>query len=330
MQSEFRQDVVSGDWILIAPGRKKRANSFVRVGKRPRSLKEGCPFENFENHKNVIISNYFDQGEDWRIKVLANKYPAVVHSHKEPKVIKGGKNSIYSVFPGIGHHELVVTRDHDNDYSKLNIKDASLVLQVFRDRYLEFIKDKNMSYVSIFHNFGVGSGGSIYHPHYQIIAIPIIPPDIRHSLHGSKKYYEVHKKCAHCAMIALEKKDKKRIIFENKSAIVFAPFVSRTPFEMRVFPKEHSPYFEETNPEVMADIAECLQAAINKIDKGLDADYNFFFHTSPILDKKKYHHYHWHIEVLPKLTHLGGFELNTGIAINVVDPNEASKLLRNA
>ncbi len=329
MQSEFRQDPVSGDWILIATGRSKRTHSFIS-GKNIRSSKKDCPFDDPDKKGNLIIANYFAQGKEWRIKDIQNKFPAVIESYKNHPLVKGSRKHIYSTFPGVGHHEVVITRDHDKDYSKLSIEDASLLLQVFRDRYLEFLKDPNLSYVSIFQNFGIGTGGSVYHPHYQIIAIPIIPPDVRHSLHGSKKYYEIHKKCVHCAMIALEKKEKKRIIFENKSAIVFAPYVSRTPFEMRIFPKEHSPYFEETNPEVIADIAECLQVSIGKINKALKSDYNFFFHTSPTIDKKQYHHYHWHIEVLPRMTHLGGFELNTGIAINVVDPDHAAALLRKA
>lgn len=330
MESEFRQDIVSGDWILIAPRRARRGHSFIQRIKRVREPKKTCVFEDPEKYGNKVIGTYLDHGHDWRIKIIRNKFPAVAHSHRNKKLFKETKKSIYSVFAGIGHHEIVITRDHDAGYENLDIEDASQVLQAFRDRYLEFIRDRNLSYVSIFHNSGLSAGASVYHPHYQIVAIPIIPPDVRHSLHGSHRYYEEHKRCVHCDMISLEQREKKRIIFENKSAVVFAPYVSRTPFEMRIFPKEHSPFFEETNPETMTDIAECLQVSINRMKKALACDYNFFVHTSPIANKSHYHHYHWHIELLPKLTHLAGFELNTGITVNTVDPDHAAKLLRKA
>ena len=125
-------------------------------------------------------------------------------------------------------------------------------------------------------------------------------------------------------------KKKKRIIYENKGAIVFAPFVSREPFELRIFPKKHSPYFENTLDIDLSYIADALQFALKRIEKKLDdADYNFFIHTAPLKNKKRYSHYHWHIEVLPKLNISAGFELSTGIEINVVDPDFAANILKH-
>ena len=130
-------------------------------------------------------------------------------------------------------------------------------------------------------------------------------------------------------MVKWEKKENHRIVYENKSAIVLAPFVSREPFELRVFPKKHLPYFEDTPQNIMEDIVAALQKALAKIEKKLgDPDYNFFIHTAPLKDKKKYSHYHWHIEILPKFNISAGFEQGTGIEINPVDPDEAAKILR--
>ena len=258
--------------------------------------------------------------------VVENKYPAFTHVN----VCAGlGKYGPYSVMEAIGHHNLVITRNHYKNFPRLSKKTAELVFKAFVDYYKILANDYCLAYVSIFHNWGPKAGASVYHPHYQIIALPIVPPDIEHSLEGSVNYYKKHKKCVHCVMLDWELKEKKRIIYENKSAVVLAPFVLREPFELRVFPKKHLSYFEETPPAVMRDIVSALQKALQKMEKRLhDPDYNFFIHTSPIRDKNKYKHYHWHIEILPKFSISAGFEQGTGIEITVIDPDHTAKILK--
>jgi len=143
------------------------------------------------------------------------------------------------------------------------------------------------------------------------------------------KFFQKHKKCVHCEIIKHEKKEKKRIVYENESAIVFAPFVAREPFELRVFPKKHFPSFRNTPKKDLEGVVEALQKALLKIEGRLhDPDYNFFIHTAPVKDEIKYPFYHWHIEVQPKISISAGFELATGVEITIVNPNDAAKILR--
>ena len=201
----------------------------------------------------------------------------------------------------------------------------------FRERYNTLRKDTNLEYISNFHNWGPKAGASIYHPHYQILSIPVVPPDVAYSLDGSFKYFKEHKRCVHCTQITWEKKQKKRIITEDKNAIAFAPFVSKEPFEMRVFLKKHSPFFEEASDEDLKSVAKVLQASLRKLEKAVkNVNYNFFIHTAPIKERSKYKHYHWHIEIVPRLNISAGLELDTNIEVNSVDPDEAAKILRNA
>jgi len=131
-------------------------------------------------------------------------------------------------------------------------------------------------------------------------------------------------------MVQAEKRDQKRIIFENKFAIAFAPYVSRSPFEVRVFPKKHSSYLEDSSESEISAMVEALQQVLKFAKAKLnDPDYNFFIHTAPVLEKAKHGHYHWHIEIRPHISISAGFELSTGIDINVVDPDEAAKLLKS-
>ncbi len=324
--SELRQDLVSGDWIVIAPAREGRPHPFALKSSRKRAPRKGCPFEDPPSTNHAEPALQVNDRQGWRVIIVENKYPAFAHRAVCSPIWRRGP---YAVTDGVGHHDLVITRDHDSDFPALSRAAANEVFRSFQDRYLMLLADKCLAYVSIFHNWGPKAGASVYHPHYQIIAIPVVPPDFEHSLAGSTRFFREHKTCVHCAMIRWEKKEKRRIIFENAGAIAFAPFVSRSSFEIRVFPKRHLPYFENTPENDIADVVEALQASLRMVRRRLgDPDYNFFIHTSPIRDKKHYKNYHWHIEIMPNINISAGFELGTGIEINSVDPDHAAKILK--
>ncbi len=328
MKSELRQDLVSGDWVLISPGRGKRPSQFKDTIRRVRSPKKTCIFEDPSKAGGGMVILSMPNNKNWRLQAVPNKYPAVTsegvwETHE-------GRRGPFFVLPGYGHHELVITRDHDNNFPKLIRKDATLLFQAFMERYKSMAADSNMSYISIFHNWGPKAGASVYHPHYQILGIPVIPPDIERSLNGSLNYAKKNKDvCVHCTQIEWEKKQGKRVLFENKDAISFAPFVSKEPFEMRVFPKKHRPYFEKTKESELKGIVEILHKTLQRLEKRLgNPDYNFFIHTAPVRNRQEHDHYHWHIEIFPRTNISAGFELGTTIEINPLDPDEAIKYLR--
>ena len=185
-----------------------------------------------------------------------------------------------------------------------------------------------MKYISIFHNHGREAGASLAHPHSQLIAIPILPSDIRRSLSGSNVFYRKHEKCVHCAMLDWERKDEKRIVFQNKDFIAICPFVSRDAYEVRIFPQRHSAYFEETTDEGLALLTEVFQEALKRLYEKLDNPaYNFYLHTAPV-DGGEYPQYHWHFEIIPKTETSAGFEFGTGVEISTVEPEKAAKILR--
>lgn len=329
MDSELRQDLVSGDWVAVAPSRLKRPEEFKRREKRKKAPLKNCPFENPQDGAlgEPILVHTDPKTGKWTLQIVPNKYPAFTHKDVCPALIKHGP---FFVVGGAGHHDIVITRDHNKNFSHLSFSAANRVFQAFRDRYLMLFNDKCLAYISIFHNWGPKAGASIYHPHYQMIAIPVIPPDVEHSVRGSRRWFKKHKTCVHCKMIEWEKKEKTRVIYENKGAIAFTPFVSREPFEVRILPKKHLPYFENTLDEDIEFIVDALQKSIQLLRKSLkDPDYNFFIHTAPLRKKENYKHYHWHIEILPKVDISAGFELGTGIEINPVDPDFAAKILKN-
>ncbi|HEY4496768.1 MAG TPA: DUF4921 family protein [Candidatus Paceibacterota bacterium] len=327
--SELRQDPVSGDWMINAPERAKRPHDFLPKRKKRKSTpKSRCPFEDLKRSGNwppiVLVTNKNE--DDWRAVIIPNKYPALMHKRSCATTSYRGP---YKLLSGIGHHDVLVSRDHNKNIAHLNLRDGMAIFRALQKRYKMLIADSCMVYASAFMNWGEGAGASLHHPHFQILTLPITPPDVEHSLRGSQDYFRKNNKCVHCEMIGDEVKSKKRVILKNKYAVAVAPFVSRQPFEVRIYPLRHRPYFERVKDGELESIVDLLQRTLLRVEKKLnDPDINFFIHTAPVQYQNRYKHYHWHIEILPKITVQAGFEKGTGVDINVIDPNKAAELLR--
>jgi UDPglucose--hexose-1-phosphate uridylyltransferase len=328
--SEFRQDIVSGDWAIIAPGRAKRPDQLV--GKKPvrkMTSKRTCPFE----FGNLCASGQWPPifpgivTEKTEIIVIPNKYPALALAHADA-CAQDGMHGLYHTKTGVGEHELVITRDHTKTFADLAPRTAGDVFEIFQERHRALRKDPCIAYISTFFNWGSWAGASVWHPHYQILGIPIVPPHIAHSLKGSEAYFKEHRRCVRCDVIRSELKEKTRVIAKNADAIAFVPFASKHPFEMSIFPLKHVPSFGHTPAPVVRSVAQLLQKVLGSLKRNLhDPDYNVFVHSAP-LNYQKYPHHHWHVEILPKTTISAGFEFATDININIVAPEDAAKILR--
>ena len=324
--SELRQDPVFGDWILSAPLRGIR-HKFEGRAKFVLS-KNKCPFDNlvkFGNFSPVLVYDN-DNKNDWFLQVIPNKYPAV--SHEKCGLIS--ERGLYKSQVGSGFHELVILKDHDRYLGQYSLEEMKKILKAYQDRYLSLSKEKCVEYISIFHNYGKEAGSTVPHLHSQILALPIIPPDVNHSIEGSRQFFHKHNKCIHCEMLKQEIKEKERIVYENQSAVVFAPFASKVNFETRIFPKKHSAYFEKSSDNELASFADAMRFIFSSIYNNLkDPAFNFFIHTAPTIRKNDYSHYHWHMEILPKFGITGSFELGTGLSVISVVPEDGAKILKN-
>ena len=325
LASEFRQDPISGDWVLLAPSRGVGIKFEGRM--KVNLPKNKCPFENpakFGNAPAILVYQN-ESKNDWFLQVIPNKYPAVSLGRCDTAEQKG----LEKFQAGVGFHEIVIYRDHDRHLADFTSNEIKRALTAFQERYNNLANDACVKYISIFHNCGKEAGSTVSHPHSQILALPVIPPDINHSINGSHRYFTEHGKCAHCQILNQELKDKKRVLYQNKSMVVFVPFASRTEFEIRIISKNHSAYFEKVEEDELGDLADALKFAFSKIYKKLkDPAFNFFIHTAPTAQKQGNGHYHWHVEILPKFDVWGGFELGTGMDIITLAPEKAAQILR--
>lgn len=354
--SELRRDPVSNEWVLIATARSKRPSMYKEKRKHAIQPRGTCPFCNLEKSGTTEYSLLYPlnertayakrlkkdgdiqtmHGKKWSLAVVPNKFPALIPGLGLEKSQQG----VHEVLPGRGYHEVLITASHILDIGRMPLDRVQEVLKAYQERYIDLCQQKHIKYISLFHNHGKEAGASISHPHSQILAIPVIPRDVRSSLQGSKKYFKKHKRCVHCDMIKWERNKKVRIVYENKDFVVLCPFSSSVAFEIRIYPKKHSSYFEEIKPNQLKTLSQCFKVSLNKMYKALgNPPFNFFLHTSPcdgvagsagsyIRKNKNHDHYHWHFEIHPKLSIWAGFELSTGLEISTVDPEFAAETLR--
>lgn len=324
--SELRQDLISGDWVVIATGRAKRPEEFAEYKRLPTDNNiADCLFcDPIKSGQEEDVLIYRTADNDWSLRVFPNKYPAFSKG-KIPRSLEEGP---YFAMTGTGYHEVIVTRDHHRHVNQMEPVALAEVFDAYQERYLDLMNKKTVNYISIFHNYGKEAGASINHPHSQIMGIPVISPYVNLELEEAEKYFRNNRHCVFCVISEYESQVRRRVVFENDDFIAFCPFASRAAFEVWVMPKKHSPYYERITDDSKLKLAEVFGAALNSIYKALgDPPFNFYIHTAPC-DGKDYPHFHWHLEILPHTATWAGFELQTGIEISTIQPEVAAEFLR--
>lgn len=329
---ELRRDPIVGRWIIVATERAKRPQSFVQhVPGDKRD--ENDPFVHGAEAKTPAeVLSYRPAGTKpntpgWWVRVVPNKFPAL---DKDGELLREG-DGMYDMMNGIGQHEVVVeTPEAGMQISDLPQDQVQEVIWAFRDRCVELFKDPRYKYVMVFKNYGEEAGASIWHAHSQIIALPVVPKNVQEELNGAKKYYDYKERCVYCDMVSQELKDGSRLVMENDLFVAFCPYAARFPFETWILPKRHEAFFTDITKSTVQDLAEIYRGTLRKLKLALnDPAYNIVIHSTPP-SAGAAPHYHWHIEILPALSRVAGFEWGTGFFINPVPPEEAAQYLRDA
>jgi UDPglucose--hexose-1-phosphate uridylyltransferase len=238
---------------------------------------------------------------------------------------------IYDRVDGVGAHEVIIeSPDHFASLATLPTAHVGEILVAYRERLLALRKDHRLEYVLIFKNHGVAAGASLEHPHSQLIATPILPELIAEELEGAGRYFRMKERCVWCDVVRQERRDGIRLVLEEEGFVAVAPFAPRFPFETWILPTYHRPSFESLEADEVDALARLLGDLIARLGRLFeDPPYNFALHTAP-LKAADPEHFHWHLELMPKLTRLAGFELGTGFFINPTPPEDAARFLRQA
>jgi UDPglucose--hexose-1-phosphate uridylyltransferase len=326
---ELRKDPIVGRWVIIATDRAKRPVP-IRF-ELPPTTDGSCPFcEGSEKETPHEILAYRDRGSHpnergWRVRVVPNKYPAL---QIEGDLQKRGEG-IYDKMNGIGAHEVIIECPfHETTMANLSEENIREVLWVYRDRLVDLKKDPRLVYGMVFKNVGAAAGASLEHTHSQLIVTPIVPINVWEEMSGSLEFFNYRGRCIYCDMIHQEGASDKRVVLDTPNFISFVPYASRFPFETWILPKNHNSHYENIQKNELDELGTVLKTILLKLEVGLDQPaYNYIIHTSPF-DTQLLPHYHWHLEVIPRLTRVAGFEWGTGFYINPVPPEQAAVFLR--
>jgi UDPglucose--hexose-1-phosphate uridylyltransferase len=329
---ELRKDPIVGRWVIIATDRAKRPTDFIR--ERVQIRGSGfCPFcYGNESKTPPEILAYRSDGSQrdtpgWSLRVVPNKFPAL---GIEGTLNRQGEG-LYDKMNGVGAHEVIIeTPEHRTTMAGLAASQIESVLWAYRDRILDLKKDARLKYMLIFKNFGDAAGASLEHTHSQLIALPVVPKRVQEEVTGARDYYGYKERCVFCDMIRQEASSGVRLVAENDGFFALCPFAPRFPFELWIVPKVHQSSFEESSRSDYQHLATLLKDMLGRLEAVLDHPaYNYIIHSSPVPDGVN-DYYHWHLEIMPKLTKLAGFEWGTGFYINPTPPEEAAKFLREA
>lgn len=341
MSAELRLDYLNNRWSLISIERSRRPRDYtVSVYEEPVVDISKCPFE--YGNEDKTPEEVFAIREDgsspnkpgWKVRVFPNKYPALRIENPNIRDTDG----FFDKIGGFGAHEVIVeTPDHFKHTQDFSLEEYFNMFVAFRERMRALYLDQRIKYVHIFKNHGKEAGKSLVHSHSQLIALPIIPTKVDVQISQLRKYFSEKERCYLCDEIKMELKEGKRVVYENQDFIAYCPYASLYPFQIRVAPKKHSHDFSSVTDDTLRQLSEVMQYAIRKLHKALiNPPFNLVLYTAPPprrdFSQPNYYYgieqfYHWHIEILPRITTLAGFELGTDIYINPTPPEEAAKFL---
>lgn len=328
---EFRQDPITGRWVIIASARASRPWHINVPGNQART--ESCPFcagNEVMTPPEVWAERDSNSGRNapgWRVRVVANKYPAL----EDRGEWSGKKDGLYRAMNGLGVHEVIIeSPEHVVQMSALSREQFEKILFAYQIRLHALRNDPRWRYSLIYKNHGERAGATFEHIHSQLVALPFVPREAHDEITGARKHFETTRRCIYCDIIRRESEQGHRLVLATERFVALCPYAPRFGYETWIVPKTHGPRFEHSAQQDIAAFAQTLRAVIVKLNGISDnAPFNYAIHSAPT-EESADEHYHWHMEILPQMTRAAGFEWGTGVHMNSIAPEDAARLLRDA
>ena len=323
--AELRKDPITGEWVIVAPDRAARPFDHEENGHG--APPEVCPFckgNEAETPNAVLTIANSESPDDWSVRVIPNRYPAVDSSAAVTPT-----SEFFEQTPAVGFHEVIVeSPSHDQAIRDLSVDQIVRVLRAWRDRLAVVSADENIAHTMIFKNEGSAAGASLEHVHSQLLATSFIPPRIEAELAAGQKHFEETGNNAWAQLLERELADQSRIVGATDQYILHCPFASRFSGQMVLSSRVSVPGFESTPDNDLSALAELLKRSLQSLnDVFAEAPFNLELHTAPPRDVRN-STYHWHLTITPRLTGIAGFEVSTGAWINITTPEDSADRYR--
>lgn len=326
--SELRYNLITREWVIIASERAKRPHDFKKQKSEIKPLpkyRPDCPF--CPGNEGKLSDETFRLGnqKNWKTRSIYNKFPALSHTAKEERVTSGP----YKHISGFGIHEVIVEHpDHNTSIALMSDDEVKNIIVTYKSRYSAIQDENGIQAITIFKNHGFAAGCSQEHPHSQLVATPIVPPQLRNRMETAVDYFDITGKCLLCDTLEQELLNKTRIVAETEKFAAFIPYASAAPFIIWIVPRRHMASFDKLDEKETIDLARILKDSICKLYHGLDnPDFNYTIRSVPVKEKWN-ESYHWYLAIVPRLTMPAGFELGSGIFVNASIPEESAEFLR--
>jgi len=333
--TEFRRDPITGRSVISVPGRSARPNDHA-VAAPSTPNEPDCPFcEGNESRTPPEVAVAAPPGRrpnerGWYVRTIPNRFPTVAPETSGPGPAEGSPG--FERRPAFGYHEVVIeSPSHAPLLAFLPREQVLRVIRMCRDRVRRLSENAHVGSITLFENAGPESGGSLWHPHAQLVTVPELAPALREDMEGAERYRQrVGADCAFEEVARAEVRDGSRVLFDSGQLLAYAPFASAYPFEVRVVPHRHAPSFGEATDDEADALANRLPAILRALQVVLPgASYNFVV-RSPVAPAAAYDRYHWHLDLYPRLVRPDGFDLGSGFPVNTVTPEDAAEALRAA
>jgi UDPglucose--hexose-1-phosphate uridylyltransferase len=178
-------------------------------------------------------------------------------------------------------------------------------------------------YLVVVQNWGAQAGARTNHLCLDLYDLPQIPHRVAEELGGAARFVIREGECPYCRLVRDESRRPDRLVWEDDASVAFAPYASRSPFEVWIVPRRHEADFGRASATDVAATAESLRQVLSRLSASLDGpSYNLVLHTAPLREQVDVT-YHWHWEIHPRLREIAGLELGTGLPVNPVSPEDA-------
>jgi UDPglucose--hexose-1-phosphate uridylyltransferase len=308
---ELRADPLTGELVLLAPGRAARPHTAAARGAAPAPARcPFCPDHEADTPPEVTrVGAGAPNQPGWRLRVVPNLYPIV-----------GGPEASAGA---TGAHEVVIfSPDHDQSFGRLDDDDAVAAFTLLRDRALAHAADRH-AYVQVAVNEGRAAGASIAHPHAQVIALDFVPHAVEAALARFAAADADLVTADHGRAVEAD-----GLVLARPRATAWCGLASSSAYEVRVAAPDSGPRFAAATDAEVEDVAVTLRDVLKALGSLLDdPPYNVVVHDAPTRGDAPYH---WWVRVLPRVAVAAGFELGTGVLVETVDPARAAAEVRAA